>query len=213
MKTLLLILLLAPVAAIADPLSDSDTSALIARIAASRAGRTVQADFVESKTLPMWKSPVVEAGTIAFEPPNRFLRKTKNLVVCDGTTLWMYYPEFQQAEKYPLGGRGPGQIFAALGQALRFENLDEMFRVTATRLPDGFRIDLLPKSGMLRRMVRSLQIELDSSLRLRSSLLTGKEGDVAETKYSNEQQLPAGSLRFSFDPPASATVVAPFGEK
>lgn len=213
MKPILLFLFLMPLAALAQPMSEPETAALIARVAAARAGRTVQADFVETKTLPMWKNPVVESGTIAFEPPSRFLRKTENLIVSDGTTLWMYYPAFQQAEKYPLDGRGPGQIFAALGQALRFEDLDGLFRVSATRLPDGFRIDLLPRAGMLRRMVRSLSIELDSSLALRSSALTGKDGDLAETTYSNEKLLPAGSVRFTFEPPASATVVAPWADR
>lgn len=195
----------------AQRMGEAETSALIARVAASRAGRVLQADFVETKILPMWKEPVVETGTIAFEPPDRFLRKTKNLLVSDGKTLWMYYPEFRQAEKYPLDARGPGQIFAALGQALRFENLGEIFHVSATRLDDGFRLDLVPRSGAMRRMLRGLTLELDSSLRLRASAMSGKDGDKMETRYSNEKFLAPGSVDFSFRPPASASVTAPLG--
>jgi len=200
-----------PASGLGQLLNDSETDALVAKLAASRAGRMVQADFVETKILPMWKEPVVESGTIAFEPPDHFLRKTKNLIVSDGKTLWMYYPEFQQVEKYPLEGHGPGQLFAALGQAFRFENLGSLFRISATRLDDGFRLDLTPRSGPMRRMLRSLVLDLDSSLRLRSSTMSGKDGDRIETRYSNEKLLPPGSVDFSFNPPASATVVAPLG--
>jgi len=207
----LLFLLLLPACAFCQVLNDSETTALVAKLAASRAGRMVQADFVETKTLPMWKDPVVESGSIAFEPPDHFLRKTNNLIVSDGKTLWMYYPEFQQVEKYPLAGHGPGQLFAALGQAFRFENLDSLFRISATRLDDGFRLDLTPRSGPMRRMLRSLILDLDSSLRLRSSTMQGRDGDRIETKYSNEKLLPPGSIEFSFKPPASASVVAPLG--
>lgn len=210
MKLLLSILLL-PICCFSQLLNEADETALVAKLAASRAGRMVQADFVETKTLPMWKAPVVESGTIAFEPPDHFLRKTNNLIVSDGKTLWMYYPEFQQVEKYPLAGHGPGQLFAALGQAFRFENLKALFRISATRLNDGFRLDLTPRSGPMRRMLQSLTLELDGSLRLRSSTMSGKDGDRIETKYSNEKLLPVGATDFSFKPPASATVVAPLG--
>ncbi|TSA37761.1 MAG: outer membrane lipoprotein carrier protein LolA [Verrucomicrobiaceae bacterium] len=207
----LLFLLLLPACSFGQLLNDSETTALVTKLAASRAGRMVQADFIETKTLPMWKDPVVESGTIAFEPPDHFFRKTDNLIISDGRTLWMYYPEFHQVEKYPLAGHGPGQLFAALGQAFRFENLDTLFRISATRLEDGFRLDLTPRSGPMRRMLRSLILDLDSSLRLRSSTMVGKDGDRIETKYSNEKLLSPGSIDFSFKPPASATVVAPLG--
>ena len=207
----LAILLLLPISALAAPLSEPETSALVARIAASRSGRTVQADFVETKTLPLWKNPIIESGTMAFEPPDRFLRKSNNLILCDGETLWMYYPEFQQVERYPLSSRGPGEIFAALGQALRFEDLQKVFRVSAEALPDGFRITLTPGSGRLRQMIERLTLELDASLRLRSSSLSTRRGDRIETHYSNEKLLAPGSVDFTFQPPASATVVAPLG--
>jgi len=212
MKSLLLLFLL-PLSLAAAPLNQSETSALLEKIAAARAGRTVQAEFVEKKTLPLWKDPVIESGVIAFEPPDRFLRKTRNIMLCDGKTLWMSYPEFQQVEKYPVSSHGPGQIFSALGQAMRFEHLEEIFRVSASSLADGFRIELTPKSVLLRRAIQTLTLELDSSLRLRSSTLTGRNGNIVETTYSNEKLLPPGTIDFTFTPPASATVTAPLGER
>lgn len=212
MKSVLASLLFCTTATFGQQLSDADTTALLSKIAESRSGRTVEADFVEKRTNPLWNEPVVEKGTIAFGPPDRFLRKTKNITVCDGKTLWMYYPEFQQVEKYPLtGGNGPGQLFAALGQALQFRNVTGLFKVSAMHLANGYRLDLTPRSGPLRRMLQSMELELDTSLKLRSSIITGKEGDRMETTYSNEKVLPPESLDFTFTPPPSATVVAPLG--
>jgi len=211
MKPVLAAILIFSTNAFCQPLGEADTAALLSRLADSRSGHAIQAEFVEKRTLPMWNEPVVEKGTIAFEPPERFLRKTINLTVCDGKFLWMYYPEFQQVEKYPLAGHGPGQLFAALGQALQFRKISENFKVVATRLDSGFRLELTPRSGPLRRMLQSITLELDGSLKLRSSTMVGKEGDRMETTYTNEKILPLGSIDFSFTPPASATVVAPLG--
>ena len=211
MKPVIAAILIFSTNAFCQQLDEAATTALLSRIAGSRAGHAVKADFVERRILPMWNEPVVETGTIAFEPPERFLRKTKNLTVCDGKFLWMYYPEFQQVEKYPLGGGGPGRLLAVLGQALQFQKIAENFKITATGLEDGFRLELTPRSGPLRRMLETITLELDSALKLRSSTLVGKEGDRMETTYSNERILPLGSIDFSFTPPPSANVVAPLG--
>ena len=211
MKPVLAAIFILSATAFGQQLSEADTNSLISRIADSRVGHAVEADFIEKRSLPMWKEPVEEKGTIAFEPPERFLRKTKNLTVCDGNVLWMYYPEFQQVEKYKLSNGGPGQIFAALGQALQFRKLAENFKIVATRLENGSRIELTPRSGPLRRVIQSITLELDASLKLRSSVMIGKEGDRIEATYSNEKILPLGSIDFSFTPPKGANVVAPLG--
>ncbi len=211
MKSALSALLLFSVNAFGQQLGEAETGGLLARISASRTGHAIQAEFVEKRTLPMWSEPVVERGTIAFEPPDRFLRKTKNLSLCDGKFLWMYYPEFNQVEKYPLDNRGPGQLFSALGQALQFRDIGANFKVTANKVADGFRLELVPRSGALRRMLQRITLDLDESLKLRSSGMIGKEGDRIETTYTNERILPLGSIDFSFTPPATATVVTPLG--
>jgi len=211
MKPALAAILIFSAHAFGQQLDEADTATLLSRLAASRSGHDVQAEFVEKRVLPMCAEPVVEKGTIAFEPPERFLRKTRNLTVCDGKFLWMYYPEFQQVEKYPLASRGPGQLFTALGQALQFQKIAENFKVAATGLEDGYRLELSPRSGPLRRMLQSITLELDKSLKLRSSIMAGKDGDRIDTTYSNEKILPLGSINFSFTPPASATVVTPLG--
>ncbi len=116
MKRLLLFALTFPLALMAaQPMSEDETLQLLEQIAAKRADGAVQSDFREEKKLAMMEKPVVENGTIAFLAPNKFRREVpgKSLTVCDGETLWMYYPAYKEAEKYTLssnkrsGNRSP----------------------------------------------------------------------------------------------------------
>lgn len=188
------------------------TSELLERIANQRQGRTVQVDFEERKTLPMMREPVVERGTLAFEAPDKFLRRTDGgrIAVSDGRDLWMYYPEFAQAERYRLsGGAGPGELLVALGRIFQLHDVRSSFRVTAEELPDGWRLILRPRSSAIRRFVREARLELDRRLALRSSWVESPGGERTEAAYSNERF--TGGVDFRFEPPPGTTVVAPGG--
>jgi outer membrane lipoprotein-sorting protein len=90
------------------PLSEADLKNLLAAI---RQNRTTQADFQEERVIRLMKKPVVSSGTVWFQPPNKFRREVKgnspNLTVSDGRELWIYYPNFKSAERYPLGKGSP----------------------------------------------------------------------------------------------------------
>lgn len=201
-------------AAIPNELDAAETSALLRKLTDARAGKGLTARFEEKKILPMMTEPIFEHGTIAFEPPGKFLRRTQdgNLAVSNGTTLWMYYPAFSQVEQYPLDkGGGPGALFSMLTQIFELKDVERQFRATATRTPDGYQLHLLPRSGSLRKMIGEVTLELDRSLRLRSTKLVGSAGDRIETSYSDEKVVPAGSTDFEFTPAPGATVVKPLG--
>lgn len=195
-------------------LKGNQTSALLDRLARSRQDRIVQANFREKKVMPMMREPIIETGKIAYEQPDKLMREVEggSLTVSDGETLWMYYPQFQQAEKYSLSeDKGPGKFFSALTKVFQLQNLNKYFRVEALRLPNGFRLELSPRTATLRRMLQHVSIELDEDLQLRSSIIIGTEGDRIETKYSHEKLLPPGSINFSFNPPQGVQVVSPLG--
>jgi len=215
MRCLVLLSLLATSAlASGQELDSAATALLLEKIAALRRGKSIEADFTETRTLSLMKEPVVESGTIAFEPPDKFLRRTSkgNLSISDGRTLWMYYPAFQQVEKYAIiSPRGPGELFAALTRIFQLENLESQFRVTATRDGEGYVLTLEPRGAMLRRMIRTVTLQLDSGLRLRSSRITAENGDVTEAVYSGEKFVAPGTIDFSFTPPQGAEVISPGG--
>jgi outer membrane lipoprotein-sorting protein len=90
------------------PLPDSELKNLLAAI---RQNRTTQADFEEQRVIRLMKNPVLSSGTVWFEPPNKFRREMKgnspSITVSDGRNLWIYYPNFKSAERYPLGKGSP----------------------------------------------------------------------------------------------------------
>ena len=90
------------------PLSDGELKNLLAAI---RQNRTTQADFQEERVIRLMKKPVMSSGTVWFQPPNKFRREVKgnspSITVSSGRDLWIYYPNFKSAERYPLGKGSP----------------------------------------------------------------------------------------------------------
>src|SRR5437763_11241022 len=124
------------------PLSEADVKNLLAGI---RANRSTQADFQEERVIRLMKKPIVSSGRIWFQPPNKVRREVKgnspSITVSDGRQLWIYYPNFKSAERYPLGKGSPlDSTVAAINSALNLENIENTFQITATKADS-------PKSG------------------------------------------------------------------
>src|SRR6266542_6291183 len=90
------------------PFSEGDLKNLLAGI---RQTRSTQADFQEERVIRLMKKPILSSGKIWFQPPNKFRREVKgnspSVTVSDGRQLWIYYPNFKSAERYPLGKGSP----------------------------------------------------------------------------------------------------------
>jgi outer membrane lipoprotein-sorting protein len=110
----------------AAPLSEAELKNLLASI---RQNRSTQADFHEERVIRLMKKPVVSSGTVWFQPPNKFRREVKgnspSITVSDGRELWIYYPNFKSAERYPLGKGSPlDSTVAAINFPLNLENIE-----------------------------------------------------------------------------------------
>ena len=82
----------------------------------------------------LMKNPVLSSGTVWFQPPNKFRREVKgnspSITVSNGRELWIYYPNFKSAERYPLGKGSPlDATVAAINSALNLENIETSFNV------------------------------------------------------------------------------------
>src|SRR5438105_3417184 len=68
---------------------------------------SMQSEFSEERTSHLLNKPIVAEGNVAFQIPDKFRREIKggnsSLTVCDGKTLWLYYPNFKEVEIYTLG--------------------------------------------------------------------------------------------------------------
>ncbi len=197
----------------ATPLPPSEASALLERFEASRRDHVIEVRFTERRTLPLLADPVKESGTLQFEAPDKFRRRTDtgNEIVSDGKSLWLSYPEFAQVERYPLDhSAGPGPAIRTFTRALQGRGLADAFRTSVASVGGVFHVTLEPRAAGLRRFVSRILLVMDPSLRLLSSTLEGRDGERIETVFETETLHPPGSVDFAFHPPAGSTLVDPF---
>src|SRR5256886_5264357 len=161
------------------PLSEADLKNLLAGI---RANRSTQADFQEERAIRLMKKPIVSSGRISFQPPNKFRREVKgnspSITVSDGRELWIYYPNFKSAERYPLGKGSPlDSTVAAINSALNLENIENTFQISATKSDKGHDLALLPRTASMKRVFQKLDLHINEHLRVERTDMLLPNGD------------------------------------
>lgn len=198
----------------AAALSESE---LIHLLAAIRQNRTTQADFQEERVIRLMKKPVLSSGTVWFQPPNKFRREVKgnspSVSVSDGRELWIYYPNFKSAERYPLGKGSPlDATVAAINSALNLENIETSFNVIATKMETGYELELLPRSAAMKRAFQKLDLRINEKFRVERTDMLLPNGDRIVTTYSNQTRTPIEPSTFEFKPPVGTDVSTPLGQ-
>jgi outer membrane lipoprotein carrier protein len=202
-----LLLLAGTASAAADALKD-----VLARLQTRyETTRTLSADFrqtIESPTLAM---PLESKGTVAFEKPNRmrweYEAPDPQLIVGDGTVLWIYQPDDKQVIKAQLGqvfeATTPVSFLAGLG------HIDRDFTVTLEREEkERWVLRLVPKEdkrlGTLVLVVRKSDAGVDEA-RVTDSL-----GTTTRLVLSGEKRnVDLDPKLFRFTPPPGVDVVKP----
>lgn len=208
---------LAPLCSAAD-LSPAETTQLLANLQENRTkSPSLTADFTEEKTSRLLEKPLVSQGTLAFQVPNKFRRELRgnnpSLMVSNGQKLWMYYPNFKEAELYNLGQRSfLDQAIEALTAGLNFQNVAEFYRYTATRESSGHKLLLTPKSSGLKRLLREITVWIDDEYRIQKTITVLPKGDQIVTSYRNQRPSPLPGSTFDYTPPAEARVSSPLGK-
>lgn len=173
--------------------------------------RTLAADFRQTIESPTLAAPLESKGTVAFEKPNRmrweYEAPDRQLIVGDGTVLWIYQPEDKQAIKAPLGevfqATTPVSFLAGLG------HIDRDFTVTIEREEkEHWVLRLEPKEekrlGTLVLVVRKSDAGVDEA-RVTDSL-----GTTTRLLLSGEKRnLDLDPKLFRFTPPPGVDVVKP----
>ena len=202
----------------AQQLSADEEKALITKLREQRAQfPAVTADFTEERTTHLLNKPIRGTGTIAFHAPGKFRRELKgsspSLTVCNGTELWIFYANFNEAEHYTLGRK---QFFddslAALTAGLNFQDVDKFFRIALAREGTGYRIVLTPKSSGIRRLLTSLTVWLNADAIIEKTDATLPKGDRISTTYRNVRAQKSVDAKFDFTPPSGAHVSTPLGD-
>lgn len=216
-KNFVLILAIVALASLAQAqsLSSPDVNNLLARIREKRsAAPQVQADFQEEKGIHLMNKPIVTSGRMSFQLPNKFRREVKgnspSITVSDGQQLWIYYPNFKSAEHYSLGKRSPlDSVIAAINTALNLENVENNFHVTATKIDNGYELELTPRSPAMKRVFQKLKIRINNDLLLERTEMLQPNGDRLVTTYSNQTRAPIRASTFEFTPPAGTEITTP----
>ena len=201
----------------AQSLSDADVKNLLARIAERRASSPdVRADFQEQKTMRLLNKPIVSSGKIWFHAPNKFRREvignSPSATVSNGRDLWIYYPNFKSAEHYSLGKRSPvDAAITAINTALNLGNVESTFRITGTKIDNGYALQLLPRSPSMKRMFQKFDLRLNSDLVAERTEMTQPNGDRVVTTYSNQTRAAIPASTFEFTPPPGTEVSTPLG--
>jgi chaperone LolA len=196
------------------PLSDNDLKNLLAGI---RQNRSTQADFQEQRVIRLMKKPVVSSGRIWFQPPNKFRREVKgnspSITVSDGRQLWIYYPNFKSAERYPLGKGSPlDSTVAAINSALNLENIENTFQISAQKTEAGHELQLTPRTASMKRVFQKLDLHINNALRVERTDMLLPNGDRIVTAYSNQTRAAVPASSFEFTPPQGTEVTTPLGK-
>src|SRR6266487_3721631 len=196
------------------PLSEADLKNLLAGI---RQNRTTQADFQEQRVIRLMKKPILSSGTVWFQPPNKFRREVKgnspSVTVSDGRQLWIYYPNFKSAERYPLGKGSPlDSTVTAINSALNLENIENMFQINAAKTDKGYELALTPRTPSMRRAFQKLDLRVNDNLRVERTDMLLPNGDRIVTTYSNQMRAPIPAYTFEFKPPPDTEVTTPLGQ-
>ena len=216
MRTVLLpIFLLISLTCIASgaPVSEADLKNLLASI---RQNRITQADFQEQRMIRLMKKPILSAGKVWFQPPNKFRREVKgsspSLTVSDGRQLWIYYPGFKSAERYPLGKGSPlDSTVAAINSSLNLEDVENTFQITAAKTGNGYDLRLMPRASSMKRVFQKLELRINDQLRVERTDMLLPNGDRIVTTYSNQTRGPVPVSMFEFTPPAGTEISTPLG--
>lgn len=199
------------------PLSEADLKNVLAGI---RQNRSTQADFQEQRMIRLMKKPILSSGKVWFQPPNKFRREVKgnspSLTVSDGRQLWIYYPNFKSAERYPLGKGSPlDSTVAAINSSLNLENVENTFQIRATKSDPaqaGYELELVPRTAGMKRAFQKLDLRINDQLRIERTDMLLPNGDRIVTTYSNQTRTPVPASMFEFTPPAGTEVSTPLGQ-
>ncbi len=166
----------------------------------------------------MLNKPIVSAGKIWFQSPNKFRREAKgsspSITVSDGQQLWIYYPKFHSAEHYSLGKRSPLDAgISAITASLNLENVEATYHITGTKESDGFQLQLLPRNPSMKRFLQTFAIKMNNEFQVvRTEMVQPQWRPDRYQLLATKSRAPIPASTFEFAPPAGTDVTTPLGK-
>lgn len=183
----------APVADSIDALVGSaKLDAVIDRVVGSqRAVRTLQADFVQLKRSELLLEAAESSGIFLFRAPDlvrwNYLRPDSMIVLFTEDTVTTYLPQQSRAERLKVSGK-QRRFVRVIAGTQPLDDLTQNFAVTLAD-PGGeapYHLTLRPVTSMLKKRLRSVEIEIDRTLFLPVVVeYTEVDGDSTRYEFSN----------------------------
>jgi len=181
--------------------------ALIERVVErQRAIRTLKADFVQVKTSDMLLEAVESSGVFMFRAPDLvrwdYDRPDPMVVLFAGDTVTTFHPRQLRAERIKVSGK-QRRFVRVLAGTQPLDDLTSNFAVTLSD-PGGdkpYRLKLRPATAMLKKKLRSVEIEIDRTLFL-PVVVEYDETDGDNTRYEFNNLVidsPIDDSRFRLD--------------
>jgi outer membrane lipoprotein carrier protein len=160
------------------------------------------------------RAPSKASGDVWLKKPGKmrwdYDKPEKKLMVSDGTTLWVYVPEDEQAYRQDLKGNAlPAQVSFLLGEG----KLDKEFDATFTKV-DGLAkgqlaLKMVPKVGTT--AYRYLVFVVDGkSGQVAETIIYGQDGSINRLRFVDVQQNKGvDDAKFKFSPPAGTHILKP----
>lgn len=202
----------------ADPTpgrADAATDELLRRTAAAYEGlRSLRADFTQTLENPLLRQKTTSSGTLFQRRPDRFLMRFSDpagdVIVSDGSSLWVYYPSIDA--KQVIRRRGAGGNAGAIDLHAQFIG-DPVARFRAerhgTESVGGRPAQVVTLTPRAPQGYRSLKVWIDERDHLiRRFEIREETGAVRHFTLSSFTANPSlADGLFTFTPPAGAQVI------
>jgi outer membrane lipoprotein carrier protein len=205
-----------PAAAVPPAANRPPASTVVERLQKVYEGTTsLKAKFSQTLSGPMGKRQA--SGAVLLKKPGKmrwdYEKPEKKLFVADGTMLWMYEPEDEQAFRQPLSSSQlPAQVSFLFGRGSLLKEFEvSYFDGQKLGEPGDFVLKLVPKQATAQ--YKHLVFVVDpQSLMVKQTLLYDQQGGTNHLTFAAiETNLKAGvdDSRFSFTPPEGTKIINP----
>ena len=166
--------------------------AVIDRVVESQhAVRTLQAEFMQLKHSELLLEAVESSGVFLFRAPDlvrwNYLRPDSMIVLFTDDTVTTYHPRQSRAERLKVSGK-QRRFVRVIAGTQPLDDLTQNFSVTLAD-PGGeapYRLTLRPVTSMLKKRLRSVEIEIDRTLFLPVVVdYTEVDGDSTRYEFRN----------------------------
>jgi outer membrane lipoprotein-sorting protein len=208
---------LAGSAAVAAPMSPGEIQDLLSRLQAMHeSSSSLQANFREERHMSMLKEPVVSQGKIWFTIPDKIRRdiggNTPSTTVINGPKMVIFYPKFKEEEVYDLEKRPMlKDSLEALTAGLNFRQVSTYYNVEGSKEGNEYQIVLTPKTGAIRKVVKTVTLTLDRNLNPQHVVFVSSRGERVDVSYSDVRREPVPESTYQFSAPPGTNVTTPLG--